>query len=149
MTDHYHVLPAADRDLDDQAAYLVANASLETALRFYGAASIAFGKIAGVNVPRFAERGLCVCVPSPGGKHPRHAEFAARGQKCCRADKLLTHYDRLTKLKSQNIDPRIPRLHWNELVFRIGSRDGFRLIFGPLSGRRKKADTKGGPTVHR
>ena len=29
MTGHYHVLPAADRDLDDQAAYLAAEASLE------------------------------------------------------------------------------------------------------------------------
>jgi toxin ParE1/3/4 len=46
MTRHYHVLPAADRDLDDQAGYLAAEASLETALRFYDAASVTFGKIA-------------------------------------------------------------------------------------------------------
>ena len=46
MTGRYHVLPAADRDLDDQAAYLATEASLEVALRFYDAASITFGKIA-------------------------------------------------------------------------------------------------------
>jgi toxin ParE1/3/4 len=43
----YHILPVADRDLDDQAAYLAAEVSLETALRFYDAASSTFGKIAG------------------------------------------------------------------------------------------------------
>ena len=46
MTGHYHVLPAADRDLDDQAAYLATEANLDTALRFYDAASVTFGKIA-------------------------------------------------------------------------------------------------------
>lgn len=46
MTGLYQVLPAADRDLDDQAAYLAIEASLETALRFYDAASVTFGKIA-------------------------------------------------------------------------------------------------------
>jgi toxin ParE1/3/4 len=46
MTLRYHVLPAADRDLDDQAAYLAQEASLETALRFYDAASVTFGKLA-------------------------------------------------------------------------------------------------------
>jgi hypothetical protein len=35
MSRVYHVLPAADRDLDDQAAYLLAEASLDTALRFF------------------------------------------------------------------------------------------------------------------
>ncbi len=44
MTGQYHVLPAADRDLDDQAAYLATEASLEIALRFYDAASTTFGK---------------------------------------------------------------------------------------------------------
>ncbi len=39
-------MSAADRDLDDQAAYLATQTSLETALRFYDAASITFGKIA-------------------------------------------------------------------------------------------------------
>ena len=34
MTPQYRVLPAADRDLDDQAGYLMQEASLETALRF-------------------------------------------------------------------------------------------------------------------
>ena len=48
MSRVYHVLPAADRDLDDQAAYLLAEASLDTALRFYDAASVTFGKIAGM-----------------------------------------------------------------------------------------------------
>jgi len=46
MNRPYRVLPAADRDLDDQAAYLAAEASLKTALRFYDAASFTFGKIA-------------------------------------------------------------------------------------------------------
>ncbi len=54
MTGRYHVLPAADRDLDDQAAYLATEASLETALRFYDAASITFGKI--VSMPSIGER---------------------------------------------------------------------------------------------
>jgi hypothetical protein len=36
------------------------------------------------------------------------------------ADKLRTHYEDLsTKLKSQNIDPRIPWLYGFELVFRF------------------------------
>jgi hypothetical protein len=33
MTPRFHVLPAADRDLDDQADYLARKASIETALR--------------------------------------------------------------------------------------------------------------------
>jgi toxin ParE1/3/4 len=45
MTAQYRVLPAADRDLDEQAAYLAAQASLETALRFYDAASSTFAEI--------------------------------------------------------------------------------------------------------
>jgi toxin ParE1/3/4 len=45
MTRRFHVLPAADRDLDDQAAYLAMEASLETALRFYDAARSTFGEI--------------------------------------------------------------------------------------------------------
>jgi toxin ParE1/3/4 len=48
MTGRYHVRPAADRDMDDQAAYLMAEASLDTALRFYDAASVTFGKVASV-----------------------------------------------------------------------------------------------------
>jgi plasmid stabilization system protein ParE len=39
MIGRYRVLPAADRDLDDQAAYLATEGSLETALRFCEAAS--------------------------------------------------------------------------------------------------------------
>jgi toxin ParE1/3/4 len=54
MTPRYHVLPAADRDLDDQAAYLASNASFDTALRFYDAASLTFGKLA--NMPGMGER---------------------------------------------------------------------------------------------
>lgn len=46
MIGQYRVLSAADRDLDDQAAYLAAQASLETALRFYDAARSTFDKIA-------------------------------------------------------------------------------------------------------
>jgi toxin ParE1/3/4 len=54
MTRCYHVLPAADRDLDDQDAYLAAEASLETAVRFYDAANITFGTIA--STPGIGER---------------------------------------------------------------------------------------------
>ena len=39
MIGRYRVLPAADWDLDDQAAYLATEGSLESALRFYEAAS--------------------------------------------------------------------------------------------------------------
>jgi toxin ParE1/3/4 len=54
MTRRFQILPAADRDLDDQAAYLAAEASLETALRFFDAANATFGKIAGM--PGIGER---------------------------------------------------------------------------------------------
>ncbi len=54
MTPGYRILPAADRDLDDQAAYLATQASLETALRFYDAASSTFDKIA--SMPGMGER---------------------------------------------------------------------------------------------
>ena len=39
MTPQVRVLPAADRDIDGQADYLMHEASLETALRFYDADS--------------------------------------------------------------------------------------------------------------
>lgn len=42
MTPRFSVLPAADRDLDDQAAYLAQEASLEVALRYYDAAAETF-----------------------------------------------------------------------------------------------------------
>ena len=54
MTARYRVLPAADRDLDDQAVYLASQASLETALRFYEAASSTFSKLA--DTPGIGER---------------------------------------------------------------------------------------------
>ncbi len=54
MTANYQVLPAADRDLDDQAGYLASQAGLETVLRFYDAAGITFGKLAGM--PGIGER---------------------------------------------------------------------------------------------
>jgi toxin ParE1/3/4 len=47
MSATYRILPAADRDLDDQAAYLASQAGLETALRFYDAARSTFAEIAG------------------------------------------------------------------------------------------------------
>jgi toxin ParE1/3/4 len=46
MTAHYRVLPAADADLDDQAAYLAREAGLDIALRFYDAAATSFEQIA-------------------------------------------------------------------------------------------------------
>lgn len=46
MTPVYTVLPAADQDLDEQAAYLAEEASLELALRFYDAAAETFAFLA-------------------------------------------------------------------------------------------------------
>jgi toxin ParE1/3/4 len=54
MSGHYRVLPAADLDLDDQAAYLASHASLDTALRFYDAASSTFAQLAAM--PGIGER---------------------------------------------------------------------------------------------
>jgi toxin ParE1/3/4 len=54
MTRLYRVLPAADRDLDDQASFLATEANLDTALRFYDAASTTFGNIA--TMPGIGER---------------------------------------------------------------------------------------------
>jgi toxin ParE1/3/4 len=54
MTSSYRVLPAADADLDDQAAYLACEASLEIALRFYDAAAASFEQIA--RMPGLGER---------------------------------------------------------------------------------------------
>ena len=54
MTRLYQVLPAADRDLDDQAAYLAMQASLDIALRFYDAAATTFSHITGM--PGIGER---------------------------------------------------------------------------------------------
>ncbi len=42
MTPRVSVLPAADRDIDGQAEYLMREASLETALRFHDAAAATF-----------------------------------------------------------------------------------------------------------
>jgi toxin ParE1/3/4 len=47
-------MPAADRDLDDQAAYLAREASLEVAFRFYDAADATFHQIA--RMPGLGER---------------------------------------------------------------------------------------------
>ena len=54
MTAQYRILPAADRDLDERAAYLATQASLDTALRFYDAANSTFGNIA--RMPGIGER---------------------------------------------------------------------------------------------
>jgi toxin ParE1/3/4 len=54
MTGQYRVLPAADQDLDDQAAYLAADARLELALRFYDAARTTFEHLAAM--PGVGER---------------------------------------------------------------------------------------------
>ena len=50
----YRVLPAADRDLDEQAGYLGHAVGLEMALRFYDAAGDTFGQIA--RMPGMGER---------------------------------------------------------------------------------------------
>jgi toxin ParE1/3/4 len=54
MTPQYHVLPSADRDLDAQAGYLMQEAGLETALRFYDAAATTFKRLA--RMPALGER---------------------------------------------------------------------------------------------
>jgi toxin ParE1/3/4 len=54
MTPRYNLLPAADRDLDDQAGYLAQHASLEVALRFYDAAAASFATLA--RMPAMGER---------------------------------------------------------------------------------------------
>jgi toxin ParE1/3/4 len=54
MTRRYDVLPAADEDLDNQAAYLATEDSLEIALRFYDAANITFDRLAAT--PGIGER---------------------------------------------------------------------------------------------
>ncbi len=46
MTPPIRVLPAADRDIDGQAGYLLREASLETALRFYDASAATFQNLA-------------------------------------------------------------------------------------------------------
>ena len=46
MTPRFVILPAADQDLDDQAAYLGQEASLEVALRFYDSAAETFAFLA-------------------------------------------------------------------------------------------------------
>jgi toxin ParE1/3/4 len=54
MTPRVVVLPAADRDIDEQAEYLGDQASLEIALRFYDAAAETFAFIAtqpGIGAP--------------------------------------------------------------------------------------------------
>lgn len=58
MTPRFVLLPAADQDLDDQAAYLAREAGLELALRFYDAAAETFSFLArnpGVGAPREAK----------------------------------------------------------------------------------------------
>ena len=55
MTAQYELLPAAERDLDDQAAYLAQEAGIDTALRFYDSAAATFTWIArrpGIGEPR-------------------------------------------------------------------------------------------------
>jgi toxin ParE1/3/4 len=54
MTPQYQILPSADRDLDGQAGYLMQEAGLETALRFYDAAAATFENLA--RTPGLGER---------------------------------------------------------------------------------------------
>lgn len=54
MSPEYRILPAADRDLDEQAEYLGRQAGLETALRFLDAAGATFAALA--RMPGIGER---------------------------------------------------------------------------------------------
>jgi hypothetical protein len=67
-------------------------------------------------------------MPRISGRHLRSLRYNAPD-----AGRLRTHYEDLsTELESRNIDRRIPWLNGFE-------RFGFRLDFGPLSGRCKKS----------
>lgn len=46
MRNRFVILPTADKDLDEQAAYLGENANLDLALRFYDAAESTFAFLA-------------------------------------------------------------------------------------------------------
>ena len=54
MTQRFTVLPAADRDLDEQADYLARKAGLATALRFFEATAATFETL--VRMPGMGER---------------------------------------------------------------------------------------------
>jgi plasmid stabilization system protein ParE len=61
MTTRFTILPAASADLDELAAYLVQEDSLELAFRFYDAADATFQQIA--RMPGIGERRIrLVCV---------------------------------------------------------------------------------------
>jgi toxin ParE1/3/4 len=69
MTPSVRILPAADRDLDEQADYLANAAGLETALRFYDSAASTFEAIARMpgigepwKSPRLRLAGLRACA---------------------------------------------------------------------------------------
>jgi toxin ParE1/3/4 len=46
MTARFNILPAADRDLDNQADYLARESGIEAAYRFYDAAYLTFERMA-------------------------------------------------------------------------------------------------------
>ena len=83
MTARYRVLPAADRDLDDQAAYLASQASLETALRFYDAAAL-------------PSPGSPACPASASAGHRRTPAWPACGRTDRGFEKHLIFYRRWT-----------------------------------------------------
>jgi toxin ParE1/3/4 len=79
MNQAYRVSPAANRDIDDQAEFLVQSAGLETALRFYESTERTFQELAqmpgigeGLSSTRPPLQGLRVCTVAG---FPNHLVF--------------------------------------------------------------------------
>jgi plasmid stabilization system protein ParE len=81
MTASYRILPAADRDLDEQAGYLAQNASFETAMRFYDSVAATFEKI--ICTPAIGERHQsstpALRIFAPGGSRGLKTTFSSAG----------------------------------------------------------------------
>jgi hypothetical protein len=87
MTSSYRVLPAADTDLDDQAAYLAREANLDVALRFYDA----------MPPPRRSRRSPACPASASGDRRPIHAWKAcgSGGSRDSRSTSSLTDPSRM------------------------------------------------------
>lgn len=112
MTSSYRVLPAADTDLDDQAAYLAREASLEIALRFYDAAAASFEQIA--RMPGLGERrqtansrleGLRVCASRDSRSI---SSFTGPSRTASRSSASCTVHGISIGSSNRKTDPRSP-----------------------------------------
>ena len=93
MTAQYHVLPSADRDLDEQAAYLASEASLDTALRFYDAAA--------VTLPEFSTRKTRSDGAVPGDSQARQSMIRSPSSLAAWRPKRLADAARSSKVICQ------------------------------------------------